>query len=251
VAEVVEQRLHSADRDSVTSRELRDIAAAVLADQVGERYADNYRRWQRAKDRTVPLVVLIGGTTGVGKSTLATMLAHRLGITRVIATDVIRQVLRAFFSHEFMPSVHPSAFEVVGEDGLAGYEDQAAQVSTGIAAIVERAVGEGTPLVIEGVHILPGVLEEELRGRCVLVEALLAVEDEDSHRGHFALRGARRPAERYLAGFAEIRRLQEHLSARAQAEGVPVLNNESADATLPVLMELVLDAVGNSQRAEE
>ena len=56
--------------------------------------------------------VLLGGTTGVGKSTLATMAAHRLGVTRVIATDVIRQVLRASFSRDFMPSVHSSAFEV-------------------------------------------------------------------------------------------------------------------------------------------
>ena len=50
------------------------------------------------------------------------------------------------------------------------------------------------------------------------VEALLVVEDEELHRGHFALRGAARPAERYLARFEEIRALQDHLvGARARA----------------------------------
>ena len=59
-----------------------------------------------------PLVVLLGGVTGVGKSTVATQLANRLGITRVIATDQVRQVVRAFFSHDFMPAVHHSSFDV-------------------------------------------------------------------------------------------------------------------------------------------
>ena len=112
-----------------------------------------YRRWRRLDRLDRPLVVLIGGTTGVGKSTLAAMLAARLGVNRVIATDVIRQVLRAFFTHEAMPTVHGSAFEV---GGIAGYRDQAERVGTGIAAIVERAAAEGKPVVVEGVHVVPG-----------------------------------------------------------------------------------------------
>ena len=31
----------------------------------------------------LPLLVLVGGATGTGKSTVATEVAHRLGITRV------------------------------------------------------------------------------------------------------------------------------------------------------------------------
>jgi 2-phosphoglycerate kinase len=185
-------------------------------------------------------VVLIGGTTGVGKSTLATMLAARLGITRVIATDVIRQVLRAFFTHEAMPSVHSSAFEA---GGLEGYEDQAERVATGIAAIVERAANEGKPVVVEGVHVLPGALDPGLRERCVLAEAILVVRDEQLHRGHFSHRPGNRPAERYLAAFEEIRELQDHLAERARVASVEVIDNENIDAALVQLMELVLDAV--------
>jgi 2-phosphoglycerate kinase len=92
-----------------------------------------------------PLVVLLGGTTGVGKSTIAAMLAARLGVNRVIATDVIRQVLRAFFTHEAMPTVHYSAFEA---GGIAGYRDQAERVDTGITAIVDRAANEAKPVVV-------------------------------------------------------------------------------------------------------
>ena len=76
------------------------------------------------------MIVLVGGATGTGKSTVATEIAYRLGITRVTSTDFIRQTMRAFFSHEFMPSIHYSSFEAglaVGdvEDPLvAGFLEQ-------------------------------------------------------------------------------------------------------------------------------
>jgi 2-phosphoglycerate kinase len=185
-------------------------------------------------------VVLIGGTTGVGKSTLATMLAARLGVNRVIATDVIRQVLRAFFTREAMPTVHGSAFEM---GGIAGYRDQAERVGIGIHAIVERAAAEGKPVVVEGVHVVPGGVHPRVRERCVLVEALVVVEDPQLHRGHFSLRPGSRPADRYLEHFEEIRRLQDHLWERARSERVAIVDNASVDSTLARLMELVLDAV--------
>jgi 2-phosphoglycerate kinase len=196
--------------------------------------------WRRLDRLDRPLVVLIGGTTGVGKSTLATMLAARLGVNRVIATDVIRQVLRAFFTIEAMPTVHHSAFEA---GGVTGYRDQAERVGTAIAAIVERAADEAKPVVVEGVHVVPGGVHPRVRERCVLVEALVVVDDADLHRGHFSLRPGTRPAERYLASFDDIRRLQDHLWARARSEGVEIVDNENVDRALARLMELVLDAV--------
>ncbi len=77
----------------------------------------------------------------------------------------------------------------------------------------------------------------------MLVEALLVVEDAELHRGHFSHRQGTRPAERYLAAFYEIRRLQDHLAERARAEGVAVIDNANVDEALARLMQLVLDAV--------
>ena len=57
------------------------------------------------------MILLVGGGTGTGKSTVATEVAHRLGITRVTSTDFVRQTMRAFFAKEFMPSIHYSSFE--------------------------------------------------------------------------------------------------------------------------------------------
>jgi 2-phosphoglycerate kinase len=240
LAREIEGRLAERGAAEIDVAALHALAEDVLRAREGETAVRRYRRWRRLDRLDRPLVVLIGGTTGVGKSTLATMLAARLGVNRVIATDVIRQVLRAFFTEEAMPTVHHSAFEA---GGIAGYRDQAELVGTGIAAIVERAANEAKPVVVEGVHVVPGGVHPRVRERCVLVEALVVVDDPDLHRAHFSLRPGSRPAERYLAGFEDIRRLQDHLWARARSERVAILDNENVDDTLPRLMELVLDAV--------
>ena len=104
--------------------------------------------------------------------------------------------------------------------------------------MVERAVDEAKPMVLEGVHVMPGAVGPGVRERCVLVEALLVVEDEELHRGHFSHRQGTRPAERYLGAFDEIRGLQDHLAERARSEGVAVIDNASVDDALARLMQL-------------
>jgi 2-phosphoglycerate kinase len=240
LARTIERRLAERGDRQIDVAALDALAEDVLRAEEGDLAVQRYRGWRRLDRLDRPLVVLIGGTTGVGKSTIATMLAARLGVNRVIATDVIRQVLRAFFTAEAMPTVHHSAFEA---GGVAGYRDQAERVGTGIAAIVERAANEGKPVVVEGVHVVPGGVHPRVRERCVLVEALLIVDDAELHRAHFGLRAGTRPAERYLARFDEIRRLQDHLWARARSERVAIVDNENVDGALARLMELVLDAV--------
>ena len=247
MARLIEQRLETDAVDAIESSALRTLTEQVLEEHEGSQAVERYRDWELLNQLDRPLVLLLSGTTGVGKSTLATMAAHRLGVTRVIATDVIRQVLRASFSRDLMPSVHSSAFEV----DMADYVGQAEAVGTGVAAIVERACDEGTPIVIEGVHVAPGMLSEEIGGRCLVVEAVLVVEDEGLHRAHFEARGDRRPAERYLARFDQIRLIQDHLRGKALARGVAVIDNANIDEALGRVMDLVIHRVHGLSGTED
>jgi 2-phosphoglycerate kinase len=255
----VERRLDGRAQRTIDANELGELVEEVVRAREGEGAVRRFHEWQRLDRLDRPLVVMLSGSTGVGKSTLASMLAARLGITRVIATDVIRQVLRAFFSREFMPVVHYSAFEAgeaidAGETGgdpdLVGFTRQAQAIATGVDAIVDRACTERTPIVLEGIHLVPGTIPDELRERCIAVEALLVVDDADRHRSHFAMRGTHRPPERYLSRFEQIRKLQDHLGACAREEGVTVIDNTSVDRALLELMDLVLDSVGRLSSSE-
>lgn len=58
------------------------------------------------------VAVLLAGTSGTGKSTLAGLLAARLGITTVLSTDNIRHMLRSFAAEEQNPLLWASTYQV-------------------------------------------------------------------------------------------------------------------------------------------
>jgi 2-phosphoglycerate kinase len=202
-----------------------------------------------------PLVVLVGGATGTGKSTVATEVAHRLGITRVTSTDVVRQTMRAFFSDEFMPSIHYSSFEAglavsqapeTEEDAsLRGFLDQTRNVLVGVHAVLARALEEGYSLALEGVHIVPGMVTPP--PGALVCQVLLAIEDGEEHAGHFWSRDAAseglRPFEKYLKALPDIRRIQDYLVDQAAKTGIPVIDNSRVEETVDRVIDLVLDQI--------
>jgi 2-phosphoglycerate kinase len=196
---------------------------------------------------TKPIILLIGGATGTGKSTVATEVAHRLGINRVTSTDVVRQTLRAFFTPEYMPAIHTSSFDAGdGTTLVGGFVEQTSTVLVAIQATIERALQEGWSMVLEGVHLVPGMLAvSELDA--VVVHCVLAIEDEDEHAEHFWIRDVssqkRRPVAKYLERLPEIRRLQDYIVERAHENGVPVIfGNTDLEASISAVIELVLGA---------
>jgi 2-phosphoglycerate kinase len=259
VAERIEERLFERGSPSVTSEELHTLAAEVLDDVAGERYAKNFLRWQDVEALDIPLVVLIGGATGVGKSTIATQLAARLGIVRVVATDAIREVMRALFSRELMPTLYTSSFDADsalrepptrGTDKVVvGFREQTAAVTVGLDALIDRAALEGTSIIIEGAHVVPGFFDLESRKDSILaVPVIVTVDDDDMHRSHFAARSidaGARPAARYSAGFDNIRRVQRYIKSQALSHGVSVIRNYNLDQALAAVIDLVV------QRATE
>ena len=233
---------------------LAEITAEVLEEPESGRTMRRLRRLQALQHLELPVVLLVGGATGTGKSTLATEAAHRLGITRVTSTDFIRQTMRAFFSREFMPSVHYSSFDaelalsradedLSGDAGLLGFLDQTRNVLVGVEAAIDRSLTEGWSMVLEGVHIVPGMIAVD-RADALVVQCLVAISDEHAHRSHFWVRDASteglRPLEKYLEGMPEIRMIQDVLLERARRFDVPVIENTSLDEAIGQVLDLVL-----------
>lgn len=253
VAETLEGRLLDESRFSINSQELSDLALETIRELAGERYATNFVRWQQVERLDLPMVILIGGATGVGKSTIATHVAHRLGIVRVVATDgAIREVMRAMLSAELMPTLHVSSFQTdkVGREPprrsdalVAGFREQVQAVSVGIEAMIQRAAADGTSVVIEGVHVVPGFLDLEAHGDRILpVSLVIEVEEEGRHLNHFGARETGvRPAERYAANFGNIRKLQRYIKTQALSHGVPIVSNHTFDQAMSAVIDIVMD----------
>ena len=250
-----------ADRDltergalSLDLDRLGELAAELIGEDEAARTVRRLRRLDALQRLDEPLLLLIGGATGTGKSTIATEVAHRLGITRVTSTDFIRQTMRTFFSKEFMPSVHYSSFEArlaltraeeeeSGDAAILGFLDQTRNVLVGVDAALDRAATERWSTVLEGVHLVPGMVPTEYRGAFV-VQCMIAIEDENLHRSHFWVRDyateGLRPLEKYLDSLPQIREIQDYLVERARRHDVPVINNDSLDRAIGDVLDLVL-----------
>ena len=251
LARAVELDLEASGEQAVTLERVHELAVGLLGADEGGFAVERLRRLRELASLDLPIVILVGGGTGTGKSTVATEVAHRLGITRVTSTDFVRQTMRAFFSTEFMPSIHHSSFEArvsttgddaSGEQTLPGFLDQTRNVLVGVRAAIDRALQEGWSMVLEGVHLVPGMLPP-IDGALV-VQCVLTIDDEEEHRSHFWTRDASsdglRPLDKYLERFDDIRALQMYIVERARRTGVPVIENTNVDASVDALMELVL-----------
>jgi 2-phosphoglycerate kinase len=246
----VETDLAERGEQSVDLERLEELAEDVLGEDEGCHAVRRLRRYRELQELDLPIVVLIGGGTGTGKSRVATEVAYRLGITRVTSTDFIRQTMRAFFSEEFMPSIHYSSFEAgqavpdAPDPTVAGFLDQTRNVLVGVRAVVERALHEGWSMVLEGVHLVPGMVPP-IEG-ALAVECVLEIESENVHASHFWVRDTTteglRPVGRYLDQLSDIRRVQEYIVDRARRCDVPVIENSIIDTTIGAVMDLVLSS---------
>ena len=254
VAEVIEERLEESAAPSITRDELNALALDVLRTEVGDRYAESFAKWQMVQRLDIPLVILLGGATGVGKSTIATMLASRLGITRVIPTDAVREVMRSMFTAELFPTLHTSSFDAANlvrnplprsaDPVIIGFREQTSAVSVGINALIQRAIDEGTDLILEGAHLVPGFLDYgRFKGKAVVVPLVVTVDEVDVHRSHFLQRAREarnRPSERYLELFDNIRKMQRYVKSLALQHGVSIVPSYNLDATLSQIIDLVV-----------
>jgi 2-phosphoglycerate kinase len=255
LALAVEADLTATGRQSTTLERLDELARQILGAEDGARTMRRLRRYRDLYELELPVIVLVGGATGTGKSSVATDVAYRLGITRVTSTDFVRQTMRAFFSREFMPAIHYSSFEagraMADEDDdaadavLHGFLEQTRDVLVGVQAAIDRALEEGWSMVLEGVHLVPGMLPKEIEGALV-VQCVLAIDDAEAHAAHFWIRDTDsdgvRPYEKYLDAFDDIRLVQTYILGRARKHGVPVIENGNIDDAIAEVMELVLAA---------
>ena len=255
LALAVEADLSARGRPATTLERIEEVAIETLGAEDGRAAMRRLRRYRDLYELDLPIILLVGGATGTGKSTVATDVAYRLGVTRVTSTDFVRQTMRAFFSEEFMPAIHHSSFAagraMAEEDGesesdavLDGFLQQTREVLVGVRAAIDRVLEEGWSMVLEGVHLVPGMLPK-IEGALV-VECVLSIDDPEAHASHFWIRDSDsvgvRPYEKYLEAFDDIRLIQTYILGRARKHGVPVIENGNIEDAIGELMELVLTA---------
>ncbi len=235
-------------RDEVFSR-ISDVLIADGRAEVERRV--RIRRWVRTSGQ--PLVVALGGSSGVGKSTVSQEAADRLGISVVISTDQVRAVIRSVLHPELFPALSQSSFSAAkmlrsnlsGNRLLFAFEEQARIVQHGTVALARRSVKEGQQVMINGVHVVPGLQPVEVD--FPMFTYVLTVGTPVEHRGRFIQRfldGDRKPTE-YLQRMDAIRELDSYIVEQCHRHGVPVIISTTFEGTVLAVM----DAVGRDLEA--
>ncbi len=254
-------------KEGVTLINLDDLVTIVrqrLKEEDGE-IAAQYGLWKRIRKCQDPLVILIGGSSGVGTSSIAFEVANRLGIRNMISTDMIREVMRKTSSKELLPTIYESSYTAYRslrippppelDEVLIGFRDHVDTVSVGVEAVIERSITEGISIVIEGVHIVPGFIREDLVSRDNVNMFILTLEDEEVHKGRFYSRcrqqWARRPLERYMNYFGAIRRTHKYFESQANKYHVPVIENIDITTTIESIIEEITKTYGSEDNVTE
>lgn len=116
---------------------------------------------------------------------------------------------------------------------------------------------QGISIVIEGVHIVPGFIREDLVNKENVAMFVLTVSDENIHKGRFYSRcrqmWARRPLKRYISYFWAIRRIHRYIESQAKKHNVPVIENIDVVTTIDsIIKSLTKTSVkGGREVAEE
>ncbi len=161
-------------------------------------------------------IVLIGGTAGTGKSTLARELAWEMRFDHRLGTGFLREVAKTYHSIETAPDLYTFTFRA--QKPIDHMVAQARVLKPAIDACIARARNEGTSLVIEGNHLIPALY----RDAPVDLYIVLTAPDAPEHQArlHGQSHARRRLSE---SDFANVRRIDEYLRAEALRYRVPLI----------------------------
>ena len=198
-----------------------------------------------------PLVILLGGAPGTGKTTIANLLQRELGLSHHLSTGFIR----ASITH-LLPEVEAGilkyhtydayqALQRAGAAGSVGYDNglllegairQSTLLKPAIESCINRAVREGIGLVLEGSHFLPGVLEPGILDVTQLCILDVPDREELKLRALSSNHSRRRLSDAQLGRLVQ---LQEGILGLAQVHRQPVVINEDLSTAVSQIQKLV------------
>lgn len=200
-----------------------------------------------------PYIILIGSASGIGKSTIASEIARKLGIKHLIETDFIREIVRGIIGPDYAPALHKSSFDAYvtikdkqrfegNTEALisAGFEEHASFVIPAIERVIKRAVDDYDDVILEGVHLVPGFIDIDKFKEDASIHFFILTADEDVHKERFVKRAMKiKRGGKHLEYFKENRIIHNYLVKQALEHNVPIINNEEIDSTLKRMLTLI------------
>ena len=196
-----------------------------------------------------PYVILVGSASGIGKTTVAAEVAKILGIKHLLETDFIREIVRGIIGSEYAPALHKSSFDAYttlrnqqnyyDKKSLinAGFVEHASFVIPAVEKVISRAISDFDDVIIEGVHLIPGLINIEKFKKHASIYFFVLEADEENHKNRFVKRAMQiHRGGKQLEYFSENRTIHDFLIDKAIENGVKVINTENIDGTVKKML---------------
>lgn len=199
-----------------------------------------------------PYIILIGSASGIGKSTIASEISNKLQIKYLIESDFIREIVRGIIGSDYAPALHSSSYNAYStlrdksnyesRDKLieAGFEEHASFVIPAIENVIKRSIKDNDSIVIEGVHLVPGLIDIEQFADNAKVFFFILTIDREEHQKRFIKRAIEiKRGGKQLDYFEENRVINDDLIRKANKLNIPVIDNQDMNNAVNKIMQYI------------
>jgi len=251
-------RLRKTGHREIDHKSLRRIIHRCLCEHCSQTAADRYLSWRWFENSGIPLIILIGGTTGSGKSVISSELAYRLDISRHQSTDMMREIIRAYLSPQMVPTLKYASFEAwrglpgsvdgtgpaIENPVITGFLSQFSAMKLALEATIDRAIEDRQHLILEGIHVVPTELDLDVKGReAIVIPIMLATMKKELLTKQLKRRGrekSKRQASLYLESLDEIWEMQSWLLDEADKAGITIIENWYIEKTVRAVLDHII-----------
>lgn len=171
-----------------------------------------------------PVILFIGGTAGVGKTTIGKSVSEKYNIAHRMGTGFIREIVRNRIKKDENPALFTYTFR--SNNPVKTIHSQAKILRKDILGIIARAKKEGTSIIIEGNHLLPELYSGISGTKLILLKV-------SAKKKHIQMLNGKTHAKRKIGekDIQNIRKIQEYLIKTGEKKKVVIIENESIPKT--------------------
>ncbi len=178
-----------------------------------------------------PIIILIGGAAGTAKTSFSKIICNELNMAHRMGSGFIRESAKSFISVKENPYLYNYSFSP--HENISAFENlyrQSESINNSMELCIKRAFDEGTSLLIEGVNVIPGLINTNL----VTFNVIFYVED---FKKHFKMISGKTHSKRKISDshFNNVRKIQEEFKSRAKKYNWPTIDLSYIDEVMPQL----------------
>jgi len=223
----------------------------------GEKYLDRYLTMKeyttllRSGKQKLPIVIVLAGFPGIGKTILAKELALIYGINVVIGGDALRSSLRSFLKKSDNPEFHNSVYNAWKHFGeytevnlIKGFESQSTIMNKTVEHLIaDRGLRDGESMIVEYLHFLPAQINKDLFKHPSVIPIVLKINDRNEYEKRIQSREKyshlRSPGKRLLDHIDQYLVLQEHQCKEAKKHKIIVVGVDQFELSMDILLTYI------------